>query len=213
VNRWLARWRQAVAVGVVATALLAVPVGPASAHDESRGAATFEDQKVVELTKAGKARGAAGLGLHLTHAKKVTANNAAVAYTACDDCRAVSLSFQVVVADRGPKDITANNVAAALTEGCTGCESLAVAYQLVIATSDRAKLSARGQSRLQAVRHELRHLARSGKPLLEIHAEAQTLMASVTTILTEELRTRPVIRKKECWDRGEPTGHPRRGRG
>jgi hypothetical protein len=156
---------------------------------------TFADQQVVDLGGAAdQSRRAAGLDYHQTHADHVTATNVAVAHTTCDGCRAVALSFQVVVADRGPTNLDVANVALALNEDCTGCESLAVAYQLVLATDDRAWLSGAGHRQLAQVRRELRALARSDAPLEEIQARAESLMADVTAAVSSNLRVRPQVR-------------------
>jgi hypothetical protein len=186
------RWVVAVAAG------LALAVGPASlasAHESrhQRGTATFEDQEVVELTTSGT-RSASGLTYHQTHADSVTATNAAVAYAACDDCRAVSLSMQVVVADGGPSTLDVGNVAVAMTENCTGCEAVAVAYQLVIASGDRLKLSGAGHRELADLRRDLRRLARSDASPEEVQAQADALMAQVTATLSQELRVRVKVR-------------------
>ncbi len=156
---------------------------------------TFADQQVVDLGgTAGQSGRAAGLDYHQTHADDVTATNLAVAHTTCDGCRAVALSFQVVVADRGPANLDVTNVALALDERCTGCESLALAYQLVLATDDRAWLSGAGHRQLAQLRRELRALARSDMPLEEIRARAESLMADVTAAVSSNLRVRPQVR-------------------
>lgn len=190
------RWAAAAVAALVTVGL--VP-SPASAGVPS---GSFDDQEVVEVTRPGTPDGASGgLGFHRTRADEVSANNAAVAYAACDGCRAVALSFQVVLASRGPTDIEANNLALAMTENCSGCEALAMAHQVVVASDGRLRLSDRGRSRLKAVRNDLERLAGSDRPLLEIRAEVQALMERVSEIVANDLRTRPVIRSKERLDR------------
>jgi hypothetical protein len=178
----------------------------ASAHGVDER--TFADQQVVDLGgAAGQSGRASGLDYHSTHADDVTATNLAVAHTTCDGCRAVALSFQVVVADRGPTNLDVTNVALALNEGCTGCESLVLAYQLVLATDDRAWLSGAGHRQLAQLRRELRALARSDAPLEEIQARAESLMAEVTAAVSSNLRIRPQVRCDQELHRKAPAPH------
>jgi len=189
------RWVAAALATALGIGLVPAPAGAA------QGRATLTDQQLVELRSDGARRGASGLGLHHTDAARVTARNSAVAYAACDDCRAVALSFQVVLADRGPKDIDAQNLAVAVNDHCRRCESLAVAYQVVVASPGRTHLTEVGRVGLQYVQVRLRGLARSDKPLPEIRRDADRLMRIVQDIVTEELDARPVIRERERWDR------------
>ena len=197
------RWAAAVVTAVLVVAGVPATAGAAAATGRAPSArsVTFTDQQVVELTRQGTRRGAAGLGVHHTDADRVTARNTAVAYAACDGCRAVALSFQVVLADGRPADVDAQNLAVALNDHCRRCETLAVAYQVVVASPGRTRLSEVGRVGLQYVEVRLRGLARSGKPLPEIRREADRLMRIVQEIVTEELDARPVIRERERWDR------------
>ncbi len=202
------RLGRAIGGGVAAAVLVFSQAAGASAH-ERRGdrSVTFEDQRVVELTKHdGATKGRAGLAFHHTQADFVTATNAAVAYASCDGCRAVSLSFQVVVADGNPKSLDVGNLAFAMNENCTGCESIAVAYQVVLASDKRLKLTHNGQRELMKLRVQLRGLARSDAPATDIEAQAQALMAGVANVLATELKVRAKVRCDKDIDR-----HPGRG--
>lgn len=197
------RWAAAVVAATLALAGLPATASAAAASGTTPGArsVTFTDQQVLELTRDGTRRGVSGLGVHHTDADRVTARNAAVAYAACDGCRAVALSFQVVLADGRPSDIDAQNLAVALNDHCRHCETLAVAYQVVVASPGRTRLTEVGRVGLQYVELRLGALARSGRPLPEIRREADRLMRIVQDIVTEELDARPVIRERERWDR------------
>ena len=72
------------------------------------------DDDIELKKKAGTRKSVSGLGYHHTEADRVSATNVAVAYASCDGCRAVSLSFQVVLADRGPEKVDVRNVAVAM---------------------------------------------------------------------------------------------------
>lgn len=222
------RWAATGLAAVLATGIGAVAAGPAAAAsasvagderpsrtispgvDRSLGwapprraerTATFTDREVVQLTRDGTRRGASGLRLHHTTADRVRAHNTAVAYAACDGCRAVALSFQVVLADGGPSDVDALNLAVALNDGCRRCETLAVAYQVVVVSPGRTRLTTTGRLGLESVEGRLRRLARSDRPLPEIRSEADRLMRTVQYIVSEELDARSVIRERERWDR------------
>ncbi|TQJ51545.1 hypothetical protein [Phycicoccus sp. SLBN-51] len=197
------RWAAAVVAATLALAGLPATASAATASGTAAGArsVTFTDQQVLELTRDGTRRGASGLGVHHTDADRVTARNAAVAYAACDGCRAVALSFQVVLADGRPTDVDAQNLAVAVNDHCRRCETLAVAYQVVVASPGRTHLTEVGRVGLQYVELRLGGLARSGRPLPEIRREADRLMRIVQDIVTEELDARPVIRERERWDR------------
>jgi hypothetical protein len=191
--------------------------GRAPARAQGR-TAVFDDQRVVELTE-GRRDAASGLFLHQTHADTVTATNAAVAYTSCDGCRAVSLSFQVVVADGGPTTLDVGNAAVAMTEGCTGCESVAVAYQLVLASDRRLRLTGDGHQAIADLRRDLRRLSRSDLEPWEIQQQAEALMGEVSAVLADELEVRARVRcdhevreRPAKHDRADDAGKDRAGK-
>ena len=181
--------------GVLAVALVLGQAATAQAHGSGRHDSneTFDDQRVVELTTEGS-KGRAGLAFHQTRARSVTATNAAVAYTACDGCRAVALSFQVVIADGSPKNLDVGNLALAMNENCTGCESVAVAFQVVLASDRRLVLSHEGRHELNDLRRELKALARSDLPVAEIQRAAESMMSQVADVLASQLRVRAKVR-------------------
>lgn len=194
------RLARVLAGGTLATALFVTQSPAALAHGRGGGhhpskpsVATFDDQRVVELTTSGS-RGRAGLAYHETRAKQVTATNAAVAYASCDGCRAVALSFQVVVADGAPTTLDVGNLAVALNENCEGCEAVAVAFQLVLASDRNLVLTGRGRYEIDRLRHELRALARSDRPVAEIQTTAEAMMGRVADVLASELKVRPKVR-------------------
>lgn len=203
-------WRPAVAVLLTAAAVPALAAGRASAAPPGHRA--VDDRRVVQATRVSSTPGASGLSVHRTSRAPVGATNTAVAYVTCDRCRAVALSFQVVIAQRSPGEVAAGNVALAVTEGCHDCESLAMAYQVVVTTDGRTHISARGHRMLDSVRGRLRALSQSHRPVEEIRTQADSLMAVVTQVVAEELRTRPTVRSRERWERTEPGARgPSRG--
>jgi putative peptide zinc metalloprotease protein len=195
----LRRGRLGTTAALAVVLVIGLQPAPASAAPSK---ASFKDQKVIELTKkAGTRTSASGLAYHHTEADRVSATNVAVAYASCDGCRAVSLSFQVVLADQGPEKVDARNVAVAVNEKCRRCETLALAYQVVVTSDRRTRLSGQGRVGIAWVRHRLDGLARSGKPLPEIREDARELMDVVAVIVKREVHSKPVVRSKERWDR------------
>ncbi|MFC8502014.1 hypothetical protein ACFUC1_06610 [Pedococcus sp. NPDC057267] len=207
------RWLGAVATSaalVLAPAQLASAHQPGGAGDDQSEPVSFADQEVVQLDANASGRlWDSGLEYHQSAADSVTATNAAVAYAACDGCRAVSLSFQVVVADGAPTTLALGNVAVATTEDCTGCEAVAVAYQLVVASGDRLRLTDRGRAGLADLRRHLRRLARSDLSPSDIQAQAADLMSQVSATLSQELRAKLRVRCDREVDEGRPVGHDR----
>jgi hypothetical protein len=193
--------------GAVALALVLGQTTAAQAHGGRHDSSeSFDDQRIVELTTSAS-RGKAGLALHQTRAKSVTATNAAVAYTACDDCRAVALSFQVVIADGAPTDLDVGNLAVAMNENCTGCESVAVAFQLVLASDRKLVLSSDGRHELNDLRRQLKTLARSDLPVAEIQSTAESMMSDVANVLATQLRVRAKVRCDHDLERRPERAH------
>jgi len=183
----LGRRAGAVAVAVV----LAVgwgSVAPAEAHDR-----TVTTDVTVTVRQDGQTRARSALRVAPTFAPQVSAVNRANASARCDACRAVAVSFQVVLANRGPGDVAADNAAVALNEGCARCEAVAIAYQFVVVSPHRSHLTPAGHQRLARVRLELSRLSRSGAPAADVNAQAEALAAEVADVLTTELRTVPRI--------------------
>ena len=187
----LAASMAAVAVVVVAQQL------PAEAKT-TRGpdTVTFDDRKVVQLTRPGAERGKGGLALHLTSKDHVVAGNLAVATTTCDGCHATAISFQVVVADKAPTSLDVGNAAIADNEGCAFCVADAFAYQFVLAFNGDARITGSGRRQLEQVDAALRRLARSGGSAEDIQKAVDGYADVVDGVLSSELRVRPVVHKK-----------------
>lgn len=190
------RFRRCVASVGIALALGWGAVAPADAHVR-----TVTSEVTVAVHRDGHARARAALKVARTSAAEVSAVNLASASARCDDCRAVAVSFQVVLANRGPTDVTADNAAVAISEGCVRCETVAVAYQFVVVNPGRSQLTPTGHARLAAVRVELGRLSRSGAPAADITSAASALATEVAAVLTTELRTVPRVDRDVRRDR------------
>jgi hypothetical protein len=195
------RWgRLSVVVSAAVAGLVLVQALPAEAS-----AGSFDDNQVVQLTRPGQVRGSGGLELHLTSRPDVRATNTAVAMTQCDDCRATAVSFQVVLADRGPTSVYVGNLAYAANTSCARCDSVAVAYQFVLLDGSDAQLSPAGRRRLDLIDAALRDLARSGAPAEDIQSAADGYASQVLDVLATDVHERPTIRKDVRHTGGAPT--------
>ncbi|HEU4329871.1 MAG TPA: hypothetical protein VFR40_02075 [Lapillicoccus sp.] len=192
-NRALVRWGVAAAS---AAGILVAGQLPADAKTTvGHGAVTFDDRQVVQLTQVGSQQGKGGLELHLTGKNRVIAGNLAVATTSCDGCHATAISFQVVIADRGPSGVDAGNVAYADNSGCADCEADAFAYQFVLAFDGNARMTGNGRHQLDRIDAALSQLARAGGSAAETQAAVDGYAAQVVNVLSSELRVRPVVKK------------------
>lgn len=181
----------------IALAVLWGAVAPA----EAGNGRTIWTDVTVEVLRDGQSKARSTLKLAQTFQGDVSAVNHANAHARCDDCRAVAAAFQVVLANRAPTNVAADNAAVASNAGCERCETVAIAYQFVVVSPHRSQLTPTGHVRLAGVRHDLRLLARSGRPAAEIAAEAEGLAAEVASILTTELRTTPTIHRRVRMER------------
>ena len=183
-------------VGIVLTVL-----GGAVAPAEAGSTRTVKTNVTVEVHRDGQTRGRSALKLARTSSAGVSALNSAYAYAQCEDCRAVAVAFQVVLANHAPSDIAADNTAVALNRRCQRCETVAIAYQFVVVSPHRSQLTPAGHLRMAGIRLDLLRLSYSGRPAAEITAEAGVLAAKVTNILTAELRTVPKVDRRVRTDR------------
>jgi hypothetical protein len=154
---------------------------------------TITQDVTVALHHDGQTRERSALRVARASASEVTAINSAHASVGCDDCRAVAIAFQVVLANRAPTGITPDNAAVAVNDACERCETVAIAYQFVVVSGDRSQLTVAGSQRLAALRVDLHRLSRSGLSAAEMGAAAEGLASEVVDILTTELRTMPTV--------------------
>lgn len=114
---------------------------------------------------------------------QIVAENSAVAYAHCVDCRAVAIAFQVVLVSGSAPNLVADNSAEAVNEDCTGCQSLAVAYQFILVTVTPVRLAPRVRAQLDQVRQALDSLSRDPAPVAELGVRADALAARVVAVI------------------------------
>jgi putative peptide zinc metalloprotease protein len=180
--------RTAAAVGA-AVALSLLPVQPASAG--AGGDRTVTTRAVAMVRHDGAVRADADFDVRLAGRALSAATNTAVAYARCTDCRALAVSFQVVLVRRVPADLTLTNRALSVTDRCRRCEALSWSYQWVVVTGADRQLSPSGQWRLHLLGRRLRLLVWSKPPAAELARRVQGLAAQVQRVLATEIRSRP----------------------
>lgn len=180
----------------IAAIALGLTVGTGAVAPADASPSTIQSDVTVELDRDGRTSGRSALRVAQTSASEVSAVNRAYAGARCDDCRAVAVSFQIVLANRGPTQITPDNAALAVNEDCQRCETVAIAYQFVVAGSGRSHVTPAGHMSLAGVRGALRELSRSGLPAAELGAQADVLAGEVSSVLTTELWSVPTVRRE-----------------
>ena len=153
------RLRGAIAAIAVGLTVVMGAVAPADASPP-----TIQSDVTVELDRDGQTRGRSALAWRRRAQSEVSAVNRAYAGARCDDCRAVAVSFQVVLAHRGPTQITPDNTAIAVNEDCQRCETVAIAYQFVVAGSGRSHLTPAGHMSIARVRGDAPRAQPLGPP-------------------------------------------------
>ena len=177
------------AVVAAATAVTLVPLPAAASGSGSR---TVVSAAVATVHHDGRTRTDSDFDVRRVPFGLTAASNTAVAYARCRHCRALAVSFQVVLARRVPADLAARNRALAVTDRCTRCEAVARAYQWVVVTGVDRRLSGRGQRQLARIGWRLRALVRSRPPAAVLDGKVAALAEQVARVLTEEIRQRPV---------------------
>lgn len=118
----------------------------------------------------------------------VDADNAAVAYASCSECRTVAASIQVVLAMADTESLTTDNVAIALNYECSECETLAAAYQFVFGNGEPLRFTAEGNRVLADVRRRLQELRRRDDLTLDqLAAEIDALAEETAEVVRTEL--------------------------
>ncbi|MEY2566221.1 MAG: putative peptide zinc metalloprotease protein [Actinomycetota bacterium] len=162
-------------------ATVAVPLAP--------GHATAQSDSAVAVNKHdGKSVFKLAFHVRKTMDSDVDAQNAAVAYASCTDCRTVAASIQVVLAMGDVDSATPENVSIAINDQCSECETLAAAYQYVFGTGEPMKFTAEGNRKLADIRHRLHELQkRDDLTLDELAAEIAKLAAETAEVVDTEL--------------------------
>jgi hypothetical protein len=180
---------RAVRTAVVVTAAVALSLLPGTPASAAAGGRSVDTRAVAMVRHDGAVRTDTGFAVSMGRRPVSAATNISVAYARCTGCRALAVSFQVVLVRRLPADLALTNRAVAVTDHCRRCEALAWAYQWVVVTGDR-QLSPSGQWRLRLLERRLRLLVRSKPAAAALASGVQRLAARVQRVLATEIRTR-----------------------
>ena len=114
----------------------------------------------------------------------VDEQNAAVAYSSCEDCQTVAVAIQVVLVFSDPSVITPENYAIAVNEECDTCVTVASAYQIVVGVPEGFRFSTEAWRRIVEIRLEIMRL---GREFERGELDALDLQARIDA-LVDELR-------------------------
>lgn len=188
-----------VIVGLLtATALTLSVAAPAEAAPR-----TINDSQVAQLTTTpNRTQVSAGLKAHEVAGDSLVIDNTATATSECNNCHTTAISFQVVVGRFGASEIRANNAATAINRNCANCTATALAYQFVVVDDNLVLLSPTAMRRLQQINVELRLLSLSNPTPDQAKALADGYAAEVASLLQNELKVYPQVRKAQQLQRG-----------
>jgi putative peptide zinc metalloprotease protein len=126
--------------------------------------------------------------------KKVTgdvdAQNTAVAYASCTDCRTVAVAIQVVLVSEVDA-ATPENVAVAINYDCTECETLARAFQFVYGDGEELEFTRAGKERLHDLKKRVQDLKhRDDLTLAQLAEELAVIAAEVADVVMNETQVK-----------------------
>lgn len=181
-----------IAAAVAVTAATAVTLIPLPAEASGGGTRTVVSSAVATVHHDGRTRTDSDFDVRRVAFGLSAATNTAVAYARCRHCRALAVSFQIVVARGVSADLAVNNHALAVTDRCTRCEAVARAYQWVVVTGADYRLSPHGRRELAQIGRRLKALVRSRPTAAALERKVAALAEQVGQVLTQEIRRRPV---------------------
>jgi hypothetical protein len=148
--------------------------------------AEYDNQATAAGTSNGKTTFSVTYKVPLSSASVITANNTADAsVNNCQNCAAVAISLQTVVAAKSElAELTANDQANA-TEGtnCTNCNSLAEAFQIVYAPLSTSMVTWMVIPYIGTLENELKGLENSRLSLTQIQSESTADVENLVSIL------------------------------
>jgi putative peptide zinc metalloprotease protein len=187
VTRALARWWVAALVAVTVTIGAAGPLAaPAAAETGGK-----DNTAVAVNTKDDSSIFRFAFNITRVTGEVVDAQNAAVAYASCTECRTVAIAIQIVLVEGSPDTFVPENVAIAVNESCSHCETMAFAYQFVFQSSGRLELTPEGRRRVARIVHDIRKLQKSGLSAADLAAQIDAKVKELYDVLSTELHEVP----------------------
>jgi putative peptide zinc metalloprotease protein len=163
---------------LLSLAAACAPAAPALAQDNAA---------VAVNTKDGSSVFKLAFSIKKTLQPVVESQNAAVAYSSCENCQTVAIAIEVVLIMGDATTVSPENVAIAINENCTACETLASAYQFVLGTGGVVRLTKEGRMQINAIRKALRELGKGGLSIEEIQARVAVLYGRLKQVFTTQL--------------------------
>ena len=160
-------------------------VAPVSGSD-----AEYDNQATATGTGTGQNAFTVTYNAPLSSASVITANNTANAsLNNCQNCTAVAISLQTVVAGKAQlAELTANDQANSTSTNCTNCNTLAEAFQIVYAPLSTSMVSWMVIPYIGRLESQLKGLRNSHLSLAQIQsqstADVATLMSQLQTAVS-----------------------------
>ena len=170
----MARWARAAAVVCGLTLLAgAVPAAAQTSSNDAVAVNQHDGKSVFKLAFSIK-----------KNAQTADAQNAAVAYASCTDCKTVAAAIQVVLVANEDDSASPTNTAIAINYQCSECDTLAAAYQFVFASGEPVKLTPEGKAELNDIKHRFHDLKkRDDLTIDELAAQIAELAGEVAHVV------------------------------
>ena len=172
-------------------------VAPVSGSD-----AEYDNQATATGTSNGQNTFSFTYKVPLSSASVITADNTANAsLNNCQNCTAVAISLQTVVAAKSElAELTANDQSNATSTNCTNCNTLAEAFQIVYAPLSTSMVSWMVIPYIGKLESELKGLQNAHLTLAQIQADSTadvTALVSVLQKATEGSQVTPGINESQ----------------
>ena len=157
---------------------ISTTVAPVSGSD-----AEYDNQATATQTSNGLTAFSVTFKTPLSSASVITAdNNANASVNNCQNCTAVAISLEAVVAAKGQlAELTAHDVANAASTNCTNCNTLAEAFQIVYAPVSTSQVSWMVIPDLGRLEKELQGLESTRLSLAQIQSQSTADVAAMVT--------------------------------
>lgn len=155
-------------------------VAPVSGSD-----AEYDNQATAAGTTNGKTVFSVTYNVPLSSASVITANNTANAtLNNCQNCTAVAISLQTVVAAKAQlAELTATDQSNAASTNCTNCNTLAEAFQIVYAPLSTSMVSWMVIPYIGQLENQLKGLQNAHLTLAQIQTDSTADVKSLVTLL------------------------------
>ncbi len=160
---------------------ISTSVAPVTGSD-----AEYDNQAVATGTSNGQTTFSVTYKVPLSSASVITADNTANAsLNNCQNCTAVAISLQTVIAAKSQlAELTASDVANATSANCTGnCNTLAEAFQIVYAPLSTSMVSWMVIPYIGKLESELKGLQNSRLSLAQIQSQSTADVSALVSVL------------------------------